>query len=197
MGSGVHFKHSLSVEIHLNENIKKIEITDLPTNVKVTALRQKIFAAIEIADECSYKLLFSQTHKSLTNRNIQQIFKGQEGYVILNKEAGEESVLVNSDKSTSSNASEKIEGSGSQDSSPLLPSSSTDKAVETPQPTVSKAPSIPRFFVQMSSREKRNVGVIFALALLVLAYSARRYFYRNAKSKPSLQEIPKALSQKV
>ena len=49
---------------------------------------------------------------------------------------------------------------------------------------------------EVSSSEKRNVGVIFVIALLILTYSARRYFYGNVKPKPSLQELTKATPQK-
>ena len=200
MSSRVHFQSSLSVEIQLNENTRKIQLDNLPANIKIKDLREKIFKELELSDESCYKLLFSQTQKSLSKRNIQQIFQGQEGHAILKKEVGEESVLMNSEKpdSASSSSSEKTEKPESEKSLPFVPPSSTDKPVqENPETKDSRTPRLLRSFVQMSNREKRNVGVIFALALLVLAYSIRRYFCGNVKPKTNPQEFPKATPQKI
>ncbi|WP_316359462.1 hypothetical protein [Candidatus Neptunichlamydia sp. REUL1] len=242
MSSSVRLQSSFNVEVQLNGNIETIPFSNLPTNIRVSALREKIFEDRELVDGDSYKLLFSKTETPLTDINIQQIFQGEGGYAILKKEACEASVLMNSDKSssTSSNSYKSQESIRSLVSSEMpkgdpcveeseaktheiiqnhpnplrrkteyfdIPFSITFRPTATPMegmhaatPIEEPQAPISRPIVStmpMSNREKRKVGVIFALALLVLAYSAHKYFYGNTKPQTQPQELPKSTLQKI
>lgn len=157
---------------------KVLEIVNLPSNIRIKALKEKIFQEAACAEGSHWRLLHADGSK-LSKKHVQHIIHSpaEEPQIIFR---GVETPHQEDDKSSKGSSTAPVHLEEEPIEQPTSPeraeaeSSSVDEAAAAQPKTTTPTPT------PSSKRKKLLIGAAL-ISSLVIAYSVKRYFFGSPK----------------